>query len=80
MEKNIEDDDFSIYNINSIINFCKNNWFQLLLLLLVFIIIYVVDYISNINTIIFGLPSAIPGTPDLQKPVKPSKIGKKSKK
>jgi hypothetical protein len=32
-----------------------------LLLILVFIIIYVVDYISNINAVIFAIPSPIPG-------------------
>lgn len=57
----IEYEDFSFKNINSIINYIKNNWFQFLLLFLVFIIIYVVDYISNINTMIFAIPTPIPG-------------------
>ena len=59
--ESIEYEDFSFYNINSIISYVKNNWFQFLLLILVFIIIYVVDYISNINAIIFSIPSPIPG-------------------
>jgi hypothetical protein len=45
-----EDNEFSIYNFNSIINYIKENFFQILLLFLVFFIIYLVDYITNINT------------------------------
>ena len=59
--ESIEYEDFSFQNINSIINYIKNNWLQLLLLILVFIIIYVVDHISNINAVIFAIPSPIPG-------------------
>ena len=56
-----KDDDFSILDINSIIDFIKNNIIQILLFILVFIIIYLVDYIQNINTMIYAIPSPIPG-------------------
>lgn len=46
------EEDFSFYNINSIIYFIKNNVIQIFLLLLVFLIIYLVDYISNINNML----------------------------
>jgi len=52
VESNIYEDDFSFYNMNSIINFVKNNTIQIFLFLLVFIIIYLVDYITNMNTMI----------------------------
>jgi hypothetical protein len=58
---NSDYEDFSFQNINSIIHYVKNNLFQFILLILVFVIIFVVDYISNINTIIFAIPSPIPG-------------------
>ena len=48
-----DESDLSIYDFNSIINYIKNNYVQFLLLFLVFFIIYTVDYISNINTIIY---------------------------
>ena len=76
MENN---EDFSIYNINSIINFIKENYIQILLFILVFIIIYVVDYISNINAMIFAMPSPIPGVSPTQPKLNLPK-GKKNKK
>jgi hypothetical protein len=36
------------------------------MLISVFAIIYVVDCISNINSAVFSMPSAIPGLPSLQ--------------
>jgi hypothetical protein len=49
------EDDFSFYNIHSLIDFVKNNVTQILLLLLVFVIIYIVDHISNINTFLMAM-------------------------
>jgi hypothetical protein len=57
---NSENEHFS-WDINTIIDFIKNNYIQLLMILSVFVIIYVVDYISNINAVFFGIPSAVPG-------------------
>ena len=47
------------------INFIKDYFIQLLLLILVFVIIYIVDHISNINTIIFSTPSVVPNSKPL---------------
>ena len=49
------------WSLHSIIHFVKNNIIQILMLLLVVIIVIIVDYISQINMVIYGLPSAIPG-------------------
>lgn len=65
MENN-DNEDLSIYNINSIIHFIKTNIIQILLLILVFVIIYTVDYISNINAMIFTMQSPIIGLTSLQ--------------
>jgi len=53
---NIINDDFSNWNIETIVHFIKNNIFQLLLLILVFVIIYVVDHITNLNAILYAMP------------------------
>jgi hypothetical protein len=54
-------DDIPIWDITSILKYVKANWFSFLLFILVFIIIYVIDHISNINAIIYGAPQIIPG-------------------
>ena len=56
----------SFWNIKSILNYIKDNFIQILMLISVFAIIYVVDCISNINSAVFSMPSAIPGLPSLQ--------------
>lgn len=74
------DDDLSIWNMNSILAYIKDNFIQILMLLSVFLIIYGVDYISNLNSMIFSMPSAIPGLtqrPVLAVPVKKHKGSKK---
>ena len=57
-------DELSIWNIYSIINYVKDNFVQFILLISVFIIIYYVDYINNFNTALtnlqVGLSSNIP--------------------
>jgi hypothetical protein len=68
MKEDIEYSDFKVDDIYSIINFMKENYIQLFLLLLVPIIIYVVDHISNINAVLFGLPSPIPGVSTQSQP------------
>ncbi len=60
------DDELFSWNTISILNFIKDNFIQILMLLSVFVIIYVVDYISNINSAIFSIPYSIPGLPNLQ--------------
>jgi hypothetical protein len=76
MDGEIIKDEWDFY---SILNFMKENFVQILLLILVFVIIYLVDHISNINSAIFGLPSTIPGITSSQ-PQKKIKISKKNKK
>ena len=53
--------DISTWDIYTIINYIKVHIVQFILLILVFIIIYVVDSITNMNASVFSLPSAIPG-------------------
>jgi hypothetical protein len=48
-------------DIKSIIDFIINNYKQILLLLLAFVIIYVVDHITYYNSLFYSMPSAIPG-------------------
>jgi hypothetical protein len=56
-----DDDDLDITNISSIVNYILNHKIQILLLILVGVIIYVVDYINQINSIIFNVSNFIPG-------------------
>ena len=52
----------SLYILTTkIINYIKVHYVQFLLLILVGIIVYVIDHISNINAVLIGLPSSIPG-------------------
>jgi hypothetical protein len=53
------DEEFSIWDILN----TKDNFIKFLLLLLVPVIIYIVDHISNINAIIFSFPSPVIGLP-----------------
>ena len=77
----LDHENFSFWNLNSVINFYKDKHFQILLFLLVFVIIYIVDHISNINAMIFAIPSAVPGQYPQKtgKPFKPAKLGKRTK-
>ena len=50
---------FEVY-VHSILNFCFDNYKQILLLILAFVIIFIVEYITNINAIIYGA-TQIPG-------------------
>jgi hypothetical protein len=49
-------DDFSTWTPKTVFQFIKENILQFLLLLLVFVIIYVVDHITNINTMLYAAP------------------------
>ena len=69
----LEYNELSVWDVNSIINYIKDNYIQILLLISVFVIIYIVDHISNINAILYGLQSAIPGQVNLTKKQKKSK-------
>ena len=69
MNKEINDyiEEISLWNIHSIFIYIKEHIVSFLLLLLVIIIIYIVDHISNINAIIFTLPSPVIGLPNHNK-------------
>jgi hypothetical protein len=71
--------EYTFDSFESIIEYIQNHSIQILMLLTVFIIIYVIDHISNINAILFGMPSAIPNIP-LQINSIHTKISKKGKK
>jgi hypothetical protein len=74
------EDELSIWNMNSIITYIKDHLIQILMLTSVFIIIYVVDHISNINSAIFSMPSAIPGLPNVENKQKLLAKGKRHSK
>jgi hypothetical protein len=78
MEMIDDEPDLSIYDFNSIINYIKNNFIQILLLLFVFLIIYTVDQISNINTMLMAPITMMPSI--AQEPIKMLKKRKMSKK
>jgi hypothetical protein len=61
MKESDEYEELSIWNIKSIMDYIKENFIQILLFISVFIIIYIVDYISNINAVLFSMPPPIPG-------------------
>lgn len=48
-------------SLDSIIEYVSENVIGLLLLLLTFVIIYLVDYISYINSLLNIVPSPVPG-------------------
>lgn len=77
---NSDETDLSIYDFNSIINYVKNNYIQILLLFLVFLIIYTVDYISNINAMLMAPINVMTGKPVQPQQINISKGRKQSKK
>jgi hypothetical protein len=68
MENFNSNNDFSFTNIKSVINYVIINYEKFLLLLLVCVIIYFVDYITYINTFIYGGQQVIPGLSSLAIP------------
>jgi len=75
-EKHPNDWDFFDYLV-----YIKNNYYKFLLLLLAVIIIIIVDHITNINALIFTMPSAvqIPGQTNTSSSIKLNKKMKKKK-
>jgi hypothetical protein len=74
-EKN-NDDEFSIFNLNSVINFIQNNIIQLLLLGIVFFVIYAVDRVTHFNNILVAMQQQ----QIMKEQMKQMKKGKKGKK
>lgn len=62
------DSDSIFFSIKNGINYVIENHHKFVLLLFVFVIIYFVDYITYINTILYAAP-AIPGLPSLKPPL-----------
>ena len=79
MNENNEDSDIDFFDMNSIIQYILSNYTQFLLLLFVFVIIYVVDYISNVNNILFSA-QMMPVIHDSINPGKNKKTNKKPNK
>ena len=73
MENNLYDD--SEWNISNIMEIIRENIASFLLLFVVFGIIYGVDYISNINNILYAMPAI--NIPSNQNAVKTRKRSKK---
>lgn len=72
---------FSIWDIGNTFQFIKDNCLQMLLIILVFAIIYAVDHITNLNTILYAMPSLNTNLHEKQtnKPIKITGHNKKSK-
>ena len=51
-------DEFSIWNINSVLNHIKDNAVSFILLICVFFIIYLADCLSNYNMTLMAMASA----------------------
>lgn len=79
-------DDFSFSDVKSIINYVINNYYKFLLLIIVFLIIYFVDYLSNVNALLYngqtiqGLASLKTPTPPINTNIKMPKHKKKGRK
>lgn len=65
----------SVITFGSILDYIKENIIGLSMFILVFFIIYVVDHINRINSIIFATPSSIPSI-STSIPIKIPKIPK----
>ena len=72
------DEELSIWNIYSIINYIKENVLQFMLLLLVFLIIYFVDYLNNINAALGNLTATVPGLSNINNQIQQHAVLKKT--
>jgi hypothetical protein len=77
---NTEDLDIDLFDANSVVRYISSNYTQFLLLLLVFVIIYVVDHISNVNNILFSATQIIPGINNSINLIKNKKTNKRTDK
>jgi hypothetical protein len=71
-------DDLSDWNIYSIVNYIKENLFQFLLLLTVFFIIYIVDYLNNLNAALGNLSATVPGLSNINNQIQQHTMLKKT--
>lgn len=56
MNRNEFVDDVFESNIYTILNYIKNHYVQFILLIFVFIIIYTVEHITNVNAALYAVP------------------------
>jgi hypothetical protein len=75
-ESNFKYEEYTFDSFSSIMNYVKDHSVQFFMLILVFIIIFIVDQISNINAILFGVPSAIHNTQQIDNTKKNKAIKK----
>jgi type III secretory pathway component EscU len=68
------------FDVDSVIQYILSNYMQFLLLLSVFVIIYTVDYISNVNNILFSATQIIPGINNSINLIENKKTNKKTNK
>jgi hypothetical protein len=63
MNNNIENNHLydDSYSLHSFIEYVNENYIGLLLLLFAVYIVYIVDHISYLNSLMFVMPSPIPG-------------------
>jgi hypothetical protein len=78
----VVDDDFNIFDIKSVVSHINANKLGFVLLLFVFIIIYVIDYINRINSFVFSItnPIQIPGVSNSMPMQLPQNMKRKTKK
>lgn len=55
-------DDVFEWNMYTILNYIKVHYIQFILLIFVFIIIYTVERVTNINAALYAIPTAISGS------------------
>jgi hypothetical protein len=77
MNKQVDYEEYDDWTIGSIMTYMKDNIIQIILFLSVFVIIYVVEHITQFNTMLYSSP---PPTLVQNKGVKTTKNSKKVKK
>jgi hypothetical protein len=60
MEKENDVNEFSIWNVNSVLTHIKDNMVSFILLICVFFIIYFVDRLTNYNMLLMAASAAMP--------------------
>ena len=70
-------DEFSIWNINSVLNHIKDNAVSFILLICVFFIIYLADCLSNYNMTLMAMASAATTPATIIPPIQKKRKGKR---
>jgi hypothetical protein len=69
-------DDFSVWNINSVLTHIKDNMVPFILLICVFFIIYLVDRLTNYNMALMAASASMPSMQVIQHVIKKRKGGR----